>query len=113
MQYVIVSPQEQISFPFVTTVTWIYADQSGGGTRKMLMKKPPKLLFSLPPDIFYPFSIGSGGYKRQDFSTSTDIVNVATSVTSNYSCGSSFMSFLYYGLLLLPLTLHLLIISIN
>jgi hypothetical protein len=113
MQYVIASPQEQISFPFVTTVTWIYVDRSDGGTRKMLMKKPPKLLFSLPPDIFYPFSIGSGGNKRHDVSSSTNIVNVATSVTSNYSSGRSFMSFLYYGLLLLSSTLHLLIISTN
>jgi hypothetical protein len=106
MKHAIVSPQEKHSFPFVTTVTWIYVDSA----TKMVRKKPPKLLFSLPPDIFYPFSIGSGTNNR-DSRSATNEINMATSVTSNYSGGICKM-FLHI-LMLLSFMFHLFIYFAN
>lgn len=48
-------PNEAQPFSFITTVSWKFLRPN----YELVKSPPPTFLFSVPRDIFYPFTVGS------------------------------------------------------
>jgi hypothetical protein len=52
----LINPEKEQRHSFTTTITWAFVESE----EKALKLPPPNLLFSVPDDIFYPFSYSAG-----------------------------------------------------
>ena len=64
--------QEQQPFHFITTVSWIYMNPS----QNVKYLSHPELLFSVPPDVFYPFQkqSSSSSSTRENFCVNCNVI---------------------------------------